>query len=110
MTLKDGPAPQVRPDRYFEADTDEEATLIRQFGAGAMAAFCGNLRQGVPAYLIVGGTMLGLAEFLVATVKTTAPESATDELYEGIVRTFERLIKLERAKRVIEQEAGVTRQ
>jgi hypothetical protein len=99
MTANEGNA---SPDRYFEPLSDEEAALIREFSRGTIVALAHNRANGVPVYVIVGGILHAVADFVVGTVDPSAP----DEMFEGVVDTFDRLIGRARLVRAYQEQGA----
>jgi hypothetical protein len=97
MTANEGNA---SPDRYFDPLSDEEAALIREFSRGAIVALAQNRASGVPDYVIIGGVLHAVADFFVATVDPSAP----DELFDGVVDTFDRLVGRARLIRAYQEQ------
>jgi hypothetical protein len=103
MSINEGSA---SPGRYFDPLSDEEAALIREFSRGAIVALAQNRANGVPDYVIVGGVLHAVADFVVATVDPSAP----DEMFEGVVDTFDRLVGRARLIRACQEQGQGPRQ
>jgi hypothetical protein len=89
-------------DRYFEPDGGDDAGDIDAFFRGALTGLFLNREHEIPDYVIVAGTMKALAHYLAQTV----PQAAPEEVWQGLVATFQRMVGHARLVHMMQIKAG----